>query len=143
MQASDAIGGKVDGMAAIFEEITKIGGDILVIFNDENAHRAFLLVDCDRAKGSTFRPAGGCQPWRPPTDDGRFCQSRECDKHALQTRDGFVTLATRPHKKPRRGATAPGSKGVAPIPRLAKTGSPDPAAEPDKLRFGEAYARTN
>jgi len=48
VQAGDAIGREVHGMSAVFEEIAKIGGDVLVVFNDEDAHGTFLGGGFDR-----------------------------------------------------------------------------------------------
>jgi hypothetical protein len=38
VQAGDAICGEVDGVAAVFEVIAQVGGDVGVVFYDENAH---------------------------------------------------------------------------------------------------------
>jgi hypothetical protein len=44
MQASDAIGGEIYGVATVLEKVSKVGGDVLVVFDDENAHGTFLIV---------------------------------------------------------------------------------------------------
>src|SRR3546814_2551624 len=38
VQAGHAVGGEVDGVAAVFEVIAEVGGDVLVVFDDEDAH---------------------------------------------------------------------------------------------------------
>src|SRR3546814_12235048 len=38
VQAGHAVGGEVDGVAAVFELIAEVGGDVLVVFDDEDAH---------------------------------------------------------------------------------------------------------
>src|SRR5690606_3538069 len=44
VQAGHAVGGEVHGMAAVFEVVAQVGGDIAVVFDDEDAH--VLLRPC-------------------------------------------------------------------------------------------------
>ena len=38
MQAGDAVRGEIDGVAALVEEIAKVGSDVGVVFDDQDAH---------------------------------------------------------------------------------------------------------
>src|SRR3546814_4034671 len=42
VQAGHAVGGEVDGVAAVFEVIAEVGGDVLVVFDEEDAHGVWL-----------------------------------------------------------------------------------------------------
>ena len=37
MQTRDAVRREIDGMAAFFEKIAKVGRNVLIVFNDEDA----------------------------------------------------------------------------------------------------------
>src|SRR3546814_10489863 len=43
VQAGHAVGGEVDGVAAVFQVVPEVGGDVLVVFDDEDAHRWMVL----------------------------------------------------------------------------------------------------
>jgi hypothetical protein len=38
MQAGDTVGGEVDGVTAVFEVIAQVGGNVAIVFDDENSH---------------------------------------------------------------------------------------------------------
>src|SRR5690606_38547069 len=42
VQAGDPVGREVDRMAALLEIVAKVGGDVLVVLDDEYAHRRWL-----------------------------------------------------------------------------------------------------
>jgi hypothetical protein len=52
VQAGDSVGGIVHGVAAVLEIVTEVGGDIAVVFDDEDAHGRgeFLVLDFDSAR---------------------------------------------------------------------------------------------
>jgi hypothetical protein len=55
VQPGDAVCGEVHGVPAFLEKVAEVGGDVLVIFDDEDAHwdRPFLQV--------RLRPCGRCR----------------------------------------------------------------------------------
>src|SRR5690606_17500076 len=59
VQAGDPVGREVDRMAALLEIVAKVGGDVLVVLDDEYAHRRWLpggwLDGPPRTRGRTAR----------------------------------------------------------------------------------------
>src|SRR5690606_5988258 len=70
MQAGDAIGREINGMAAFFKVIAEIGGDVLVVLDDEYAHRRSLPDGC-RDSGTQPREAGVAAALARIKDPGR------------------------------------------------------------------------
>jgi hypothetical protein len=42
VQASHAVGGEVHGMPAILQVVPEVGGDVAVVFDDQDSHAVFL-----------------------------------------------------------------------------------------------------
>ncbi|GGK12679.1 hypothetical protein GCM10011394_22440 [Luteimonas terricola] len=92
MQAGDAIGGEVDRVAAVLQVVTDVGGDVLVVFDHEDAHAWVLWM------GLYWTAA---QPTRSDAADS--CTGR---------RMPGATTAARAEKGPGK---PPGPKCIAPM----------------------------
>ena len=58
----DAVGREVDGVAAVLEVVAEVGGDVLVVFDHEDAHGGSCLGACPSLPEHKGRPSrGGCR----------------------------------------------------------------------------------
>ena len=118
VQPGHAVGGEVDGVAAILEVVAEVGGDVLVVFDDEDAHPVLLnggsvwtgrldaradraQVRPDDCNGVPQRGSAGATP----APSRGFCQSARRRRH-----DGSDERARqcRAKQRPRHGSTMPG-----------------------------------
>src|SRR5690606_12108099 len=86
VQAGHAIGGEIDGMTAVLQVVAEVGGDVLVVFDDENAHAGgFHEVGqawtARWARGSTGQGRdSGTGPRRRRVDRARTKEPRRCHR---------------------------------------------------------------
>src|SRR5690606_32408284 len=86
VQAGHAIGGEIDGMTAVLQVVAEVGGDVLIVFDDENAHAGgFHEVGqawtARWARGSTGQGRdSGTGPRRRRVDRARTKEPRRCHR---------------------------------------------------------------
>src|SRR5688572_762953 len=118
MQAGDAIGGESHGMTAVLEKVAEIGGDVLVVFDDEDAHDWTFLGSgaFDRRTSSKLqrrlrRPGGRGVPDLTILTILTILPEPSCAPVTCCTRRDALRADK---QRPKRGATAPGPKGYCP-----------------------------
>jgi hypothetical protein len=107
------IAGEIDGVAAVFEEVAQVGGDIGVVLDDKDSHGGFLGLEPAGSRNRRGRGLGGtgimgAHVHRSIVSDGCSCTV-------------FTSDPPRPKKCPDASARA---KSVTPITAARRGATP-------------------